>query len=177
MSRDSLNYYLLDTPDLLIEKALIWRSEFTKSLYDKGVFYGFCCAMAKLYREISNCDLITKLSVRAQNFNPEKLITDLKLPTCSQEPPSIKKSRDNFLFSILSELLCNAIDLRDRAIREQNSWQDDWLRGQYFGHYSVITTMVNQVMAFELFDMLPDSWGEFDPDTLHNGLKKSDLGL
>jgi len=177
MSKSSLDYYLLDTPDLLIDEMLDYRSSLSRSIYNKGVLYGLSCAMVKLYREISNRGLITKLSVRAQNFNPEKLITDLKLPACSQEPPSIKKSRDNFLFSILSELLCDAIDLRDRAIREQNSRQDDWLRGQYFGHYSVITTMMNEVMVFELFDMLPDSWEEFDPDTLHNGLKKSDLGL
>jgi hypothetical protein len=177
MCKSPLDYYLLDTPNLLIDEVLDHRSSFLISLYNKGVFYGFCCALAKLYKQITAFGLTARLSTRAQHFNPEKLIADFKLPTCFQEPASANKAKGHFLFSILSELLCDAIDLRDRAIREQNPLQDDWIRGQYFGHYDVITTMMNQVMAFELFDMLPDAWKEFDPDTLHNGVTKYDLGL
>jgi hypothetical protein len=192
MCKSPLDYYLLDTPDLLIEEALDFRAFFLKSLYDKGIFYGCCCALTKFYRQIAAFDFTEKLSLRCRNFDPEKLASDLQLPSCSQgnvrsisspgtqhslSPMSDSKSKSNFLFSVLSELLCDAIDLRDQAIREQNPLQDDWIRGQYFGHYSVITTLMNQVIAFELFDMLPNSWHEFDPDTLHNGIKKSDLGL
>lgn len=180
IEKSALDYYLLDTLDSLIEKLFMWKSSSNMaSIYDKGLVYGFCCAMVKLYREISDFGLTDRLSDKARRFDPKKLINDLKLPPCSQKPRFINKLRDNFLFSILSKLLCDAIDLRDQSAKEQNELQKNWLHGQYFGHYSVITRMMNLVLAFDLFRMLPDSWHweKFDPDTLHNGITKAYLGL
>ena len=181
MKQTALDYYLLDTPDALIEKLLMWKHDMGASAYDRGLVYGFCCAMAKLYKEISDFGLTDRLSDRARRFDYQEFILELKFPPCSQGSHLTNRFKDNFLSAILSTLLCDAIDLRDHAgnAKDHNGVKATWLRGQYFGHYSAISTMLNYVFVFDLFHMLPESWHweKFDPDTLHNGVTKEDLGL
>ena len=105
-------------------------------------------------------------AARWLSFTREYQILDLLTDYLIRHAVLIPKS----LFSILS---CPP------APKDHNVVKANWLHGQYFCHYSAISVILNYVLVFDLFHMLPDSWHweKFDPDTLHNGVTKADLGL
>ena len=67
---------------------------------------------------------------------------------------------ENFIEEILSQLIKEAEEIK------VNNASNDFEKGKLFGYYESISKILNQTEAFDVFDKLPKSLQEFNPESL-----------